>query len=444
MKSIILKPLFFFFFSSFLFSQEQKADNIVAIVGSEIILQSDLMQLKNYLQGQKENQETTDCELLENTLAEKIMISHAKNDTLLTVSKPEVDKQVSGLIEQYKEYFKEESKMLSFFGYKNQTDFRTELYSIQKDKFLVEKLKQKITSNLDVSPKETRDFYNKNKDKLPSTKEELEMSQIVITPKISEENKKVVVQKLNKIRESILNKKSTFAEEAILYSEDPGSSAEGGLITNVARGKMVKEFEAQAYSLEAEEISSPFETEYGFHIIQLEKKKGQLLDLRHILISVKPTISELEDAKKLTDSIYSKIKLGKITFSNAAKEFSIDKFTKYNGGKMINQQTGNNLFERDKLTTKELFSIVAKDSTGISSVFEDLYEQKPAFRILKVLNEYPAHQLSVDTDYERIKRIAIQEKSKEISTKWMKSAVKKAYVKINEDYNYCKTFIPYF
>ena len=429
------------FSSFFAFGQEKNVDNIVAVVGKEIVLQSDIEQLKAY--SQQGNEPKTDCELLEISLSEKMMVHHAKNDTLLKVSKEEVDRQVAQMITQYEEYFKDEQKMIRFFGFKNLSDLKKELFSIQKDKFLVERLKQKITSSLDVSPNETEVFYKKNKDGLPTTKEELELAHIVIYPTITEKNKQVVINKLNEIRENILNKKFTFAEEAILYSEDPGSSANGGLIENVSRGKMVKEFEAQAFSLNEDEISAPFETEYGFHIVKLERKRGQILDLRHILISIKPTNSELEEAKKLADSIHSKLITKKITFSDAAKEFSADKFTKFNGGKMINQETGNNLFEKDKLTTRELFSIVVIDESGISSVFEDIYERKPAFRMLKILQSYPAHQLSITTDYERIKRIALMEKSKEEVDKWIKQQSKKNYVKINESLDYCKPFIKF-
>lgn len=434
--------LFFFSISFANYAQETKVDHIIAIAGKEIILQSDIEQLKNFNKSQ-EGEQKSDCQLLENSLMEKIMIHQAKNDTLLTVSKQEVDRQVEEMVNQYREYFKEEKKITNFFGYRTIYDLKSDLYNIQKDRFLVEKLKQKITSNLDVSPNETNEFYQKYKEELPTTKEELEMAQIVILPKISPENKKLIIKKLEEIRENIMSGKTTFAEEAILYSEDPGSASDGGFIREVKRGQMVKEFEAQAFSLDEGSISPPFESDFGFHIIKLEKKKGQILDLRHILISIKPTISEIEEAKKLTDSIHSKLITGKISFQQAAKEFSFDKLTKNNGGKMINLQTGNNLFERDKLSTKELFSIVGIDENKISSVFEDSFDQKPAFRIIKFLHEYPAHKLSIESDYERIKKMAIQLKTKETLSNWMKSEIKKVYLKLNDDYSYCRSFISF-
>ncbi|MFA9290139.1 MAG: peptidylprolyl isomerase [Solirubrobacteraceae bacterium] len=436
---IINYIIIFILFQIKIVAQEIKIDNIIAVVGKEVILKSDIDQLKSFVE--ESNKKQTDCELLENIISEKIIVYKAKNDTLLNVTPTEIEKQVNQVFKQYKDYFEDDGKILDYFGYKNITNLKEELSKSQKEKMLAERMRQKLSSNLDVSPKETKDFFEKNKDFLPSTKEELELAQIVISPKILKENKIKVIGILQEIRQNILAGKSRFEEEALLNSEDKGSAVEGGMIKNVERGKMVKNFEAQAFSLKEGEISNPFETEFGFHIIKLESKRGQILDLRHILISVKPSQVEIEEAKKISDSIRSKLLVNKSLLSSLAKDFSSDKTSKFNSGKMINPQTGSNLFEKDQLSTKELFSVIEAEGTGVSSVFQDLVEGKPVFRILIILNTFPAHQLTIDKDYERIRNFALNQKTTNVINDWIKISAKQINIKIGDDLGYCKPLI---
>ena len=216
---------------------------------------------------------------------------------------------------------------------------------------------------------------------------------------------------------------ASFATKAILYSEDPGSANNGGQYLKVSRGKMVKEFDAVAFNLEEGEISEPFKTEFGYHIIKLDKRRGQELDLRHILISLKPTEEEMKSSLEKLDSVRILINEDKMTFKDASVRFSDDKFTKYNEGNLINSQSGDDRFEKINLPVNEFSAILSLNEGDISEAFVDDYQGKKVVRLLRLNKVYPEHKINYEDDYYRIKQFTTRYKEQDVLVDWVKKQI---------------------
>ena len=230
---------------------------------------------------------------------------------------------------------------------------------------------------------------------------------------------------------------ASFADMAKKYSQDPGSAANGGQILNVRREQMVKEFDAVAFGLEEGQISEPFETEYGFHIVYLEKKKGQVIDLRHILLMSVPNQEEIKAAIKKLEDIREDIKSEKITFNQAALKYSDDKYTKYNGGLLSNSQTGDNRFEKIKLPTKVLYNLSGLGKGDLSEVFEDKENNRTVVKLLKITDVIPAHKMNLEIDYNRIKGFAQKTKENEVIEKWVEAQIPSTFITVQDEYKKC-------
>ena len=225
---------------------------------------------------------------------------------------------------------------------------------------------------------------------------------------------------------------------AILYSEDPGSNKKGGEYKAIQRGVFVKEFEAIAFNLKRGQISDPFKTEFGYHIVQLLEKRGEELDLRHILIKPKMTQENLQEAKNFLDSIAVAINKGDMTFEEAANKYSEDEQTKFNGGQMSNFQSGNNRFEVSALD-RGLFAVVNKMEQGELSEtgYFQSQDQREAFRIVRLDKKFEPHKANLDIDFTRIKGFALQEKQSRIVEEWKEEKLVETFVKINTGYFSC-------
>lgn len=201
---------------------------------------------------------------------------------------------------------------------------------------------------------------------------------------------------------------------------------------------MVKEFDAVAFNLDEGQVSEPFKTDFGYHIIQLEKRKGQELDLRHILITLKPTDEEIAKTKHKLDSIRILINEGKMSFKDAALRFSDDKMTKYNEGNLMNPQTGEDRFERAQMSANVSSALVGLNDGDISPVFVDEYENKKVVRLIRMNGFYPEHKINFEQDYSSLKRFTIRFKEQNVLMDWVKKQIPETFVKIGEDYKDCK------
>lgn len=426
--------------SSFGYSQkEQKIDGIVAVIGDEIITESDVTEMVNYAKA--DNQTITNkCDFVGTLMMNKMLLYKAKQDTIITarVTEDEVNRGVDGYVSYYKQGIGNDDAVLKYFKYKTMDALRSDLAKMVREKNLSDAKRYDIVKNVDVSPEDLKKFYQKHESEFPTVNEEMEYSQIILYPKLTEKHKQEYIDKLNKIKKDI-QEGASFESKARLYSEDPGSAKNGGLIEGVKRGNMVKEFDAVAFSMEEGQISEPFETEYGFHIVYLEKKRGQVLDLRHILLRSVPDKEEIASAKEQLSKIRQDIKTDKITFKDAALKYSDDKYSKFNGGIVTNPKTNEERFEKLDLPTKILYNISGLKEGDVSDVFEDVDDkQKTVIRLLKINQIIPAHKMDLGTDYNKLKNFAKNEKQNDALKKWIEEQIPSTFITIQNDYKDCK------
>jgi peptidyl-prolyl cis-trans isomerase SurA len=275
---------------------------------------------------------------------------------------------------------------------------------------------------------------------LPTFGTELEISQIVIEPEVSEAEKDRIVNQLRTFREDVLERGSSFASKAILYSQDPGSRATGGKYTlNRKRPQMVKEFRDEAFSLEEGEISEPFKTDFGWHILMVDKIRGQEVDVRHILLTPKIEPAQLAEAKKKLDTIRKRIVDKEISFKDAALAFSSEKETRFNGGVLINPQTGDTRFELTNLDPVLYSQIRNLEDNEISApLMEEDRSGLKKYKILKVSNRFDEHKAEYSNDYVKIKALALKEKQLNTIKEWMQEKIESTYIYLNKSNRNCE------
>ncbi|MDR1876067.1 MAG: peptidylprolyl isomerase [Flavobacteriaceae bacterium] len=424
-----------FFAAAFSFAQERKIDGIVAVVGDEIITESDINDAENY--ARSEGQTITDkCSFVETMMKEKIILYKAKQDTLISVGKDEISREAESRLDGYRNYFGSDQNILTNFKFKTMAELRNILETMIKNQMYTQRKMSDVTKNVDVSPEYLKDFYKTHEAEFPYLNEEIEYAQIFLYPELTAEHKQELINQLNTIKKQI-EEGASFADMAKRNSQDPGSAENGGLILNVRRGQMVKEFDAVAFGLDEGQISEPFETEFGYHIVYLEKKRGQIIDLRHILLMAVPNREEIRTAIKKLEDLKTEIKADKITFSQVALKYSNDKYTKYNGGLLSNQQTGDNRFEKIKLPTKILYNLSGLNKGDLSEVFEDKEGNRTVVKLLKITDVIAAHKMNLEIDYNRIKGFAQKTKENEIIEKWVESQIPTTFITIQDEYKKC-------
>ena len=270
----------------------------------------------------------------------------------------------------------------------------------------------------------------------------MRVSQIVIIPKTTEEEKEKVVDRLRQFKADVVENGASFVTKAVLYSDDLPSRRNGGKYTiNRKRSPMVKEFNEVAFSLEEGEISEPFETEFGYHIILLEKIRGQEYDVRHILLRPKVNSKEIKEAKEKIENIRERIVSGDLTFSDAARDASDEKETKYDGGLLINPETQDYSFELTKMDP-ELYSQISNLKEGeISIVYQDEDRVNPIkFKILSVSNRYDEHVADFSKDYLKIQKLALQNKQLKKIEKWQDDKINETFIKISMEHRACNFY----
>ncbi len=418
-----------------------KVDGVAAVVGEFVILDSDIKQAIESLKQQKvEAEGLSDCKVLDKLMEDKLYAHHAVVDSV-SIS----EDQVRSFTQQQIDYFLNqfggsEERLLKFYRKDKMSDLQKELFDLNKNQELAKAMQQKIVEDVEVTPEEIRDYYKGlERDGLPQFGIELEVSKIMIEPEVPQEEKQKVIDELNGYRKDILENGSSFATKAVLWSEDESSRGDGGLIKDVDRkSQFVKEFRDVAFSLEEGEVSKPFETEFGYHIIKVEKIRGQKIDLRHILRIPKVTSASEAAAKDKIEKIKKRIEAGELTFAEAAKEFSNEKETASDGGIMINPVTQDRMFELKNLPP-DLYPKVQNLKEGeISIAFNNPTRTgKTRYEIYTVSDRVEEHKADFALDYVKIKDFALQAKRIKAIEKWQNEKIAETYIKLNGDYRNC-------
>ena len=426
-----------------LFSQETlrfKLDGVASVVGDYVILDSDIDKTFSEMESQGiPTKNVTKCELLGKLMEDKLYAHHAIQDSL-EVSDTEIYSYVDQSIEYFTEQLGSLDKVLEFYNKKDELSFRDELYQLNKIQKLSQLMQSKIVDDVEVTPEEVKLFYESIPVvDLPIFGTELEISQIVIEPNVSEDEKNRVIDMLNSFKNDVEEKGLSFASKAILYSQDPGSRANGGKYTlHRKRPRMVKEFRDIAFSLEEGEISSPFKSEFGWHILTVEKIRGQQVDVRHILITPNIDESKLGESKKLLDTIRKRILDNEIEFKEAAFNFSFERETRNNGGKLINPITGDTRFELTKMDPKLYNQVKNLDEGEISlPLLETDRSGLKKYKIIMVSKRFEEHVANFSKDFTKIKDLALKDKQLKTVKKWLELKIDETFVNVNKSFRSC-------
>lgn len=415
-----------------------KVDGVVAVVGDYVVLDSDIDLMFTELQAQGiPTKEFTRCELLGKLMEDKLYAHQAIQDSII-VTDAEVTESMNKRIDYFVEQLGSPDKMIQYFKKKDMETFRTELRDLIKNQMLTEQMQKKIIDGVEITPEEVRIFFSKfPADELPVFGAEMEVAQIVVKPVVSQEEKQKVIDRLREIKREVMEGAS-FTSKAVLYSEDPGTRSSGGFLKMNRKSPLVKEFKEAAFSTEEGQISEPFETEYGFHIIFVERIRGQELDVRHILISPKVTTEALKAAEEKIKNIRARIVKGEISFADAARAESEDKETRNSGGLLVNPKTFTNRFELTKMDPRLYAQVEELPNNEVSQPIQD-QDQRGAviYKLLTVTNRYDEHIANYAKDYTKIKELALREKQIKEIAKWSEEKIKDTYVKVNESYRNC-------
>lgn len=419
-------------------NKRQKIDGIIATVGDYNVLDSDID--KSFLELSSQGASVKDisrCQMLGKLLEDKLYAHQAIQDSVI-VNDEEIKEKLNSNLAYMLQELGTMEKVIKYFNKNTEDEFRSELFEILKQQKLAAEMQRKIIDDIQITPEETRNFFKKIPDaEKPVFGAELEVANIVVVPKISQEEKQKVIDKLKLIKQEVLAG-SSFKTRAVIYSDDRGSAASGGFYKINRKTGFVKEFKDVAFSLKEGEISEPFETEFGFHIILVEKIKGQDLELRHILLMPKVTNEALNEAKEKIELITKRIEAKEISFADAARSMSDEKETRANGGTLINPKTQDSHFELTKMDP-EMYGQVSnlKDGEISKPILIDDPREGKKFKIVMVTNRINEHTADYSKDYTKIRELALKEKQINAIAKWFDEKIKETYIKINGEYKDC-------
>lgn len=442
-KTKILKNisiLHIILFSIAINAQKNKIDGVAVVVGKNVVLNSDIEKFKKEVELRSEGKiNFSDCEMLEELMKQKLLAHHAIIDSL-SVSQGEIDKGVQRSIAFFTKEYGSEQKVVEAYGFNDIEDLRKELEKVKKESELIRLEEQKITENIDVTPEEVRVFFNglKEKGELPEIPAAVELAQLVLNAEPTLEEEQRVVKELTEIREEIING-SSFSMKAIINSDDPSVAQNKGNLGLIDKETpFIKEFKEAAFSLDEGQISEPIKTQFGYHIIKLHKIRGKSREVSHILLQPKISSEKLNKTKKDIEKIVSDVKKGILTFEEAATKFSEDESTKFSGGKLINEYTGEPQFELTNMAP-DLFGRISELNEGeMTDVFYDETRSgEKMYKVILVRQKTKTHKADIVEDYVRMQQFALEKKKEEVVDKWLKEKIFETYIKLNSDHKEC-------
>jgi len=421
-------------------NQRVKVDGIAAVVGDYLILESDILKAQEDRKNEGfSGEEISKCFILKTIMQSKMFAHHAIQDSL------EIQEEmVRSRTEQQLQYMVQQTggnmqTILDFYDKETEEELRRELFNINLETVRAQEMQGSIVDELEVTPAEVRQFYDDiPTDEKPFFGTQVEVAQIVVKPEVSEEQTQKTVDFLNKIRQEVLDG-ARFSSRAVLYSDDRGTRTKGGYLEVSKDAPLVKEFKDTAFSLEVGEVSKPFKTIFGWHILTVEKIRGQFVDVRHILKFPEITKEDIEKARQEIDTLRQRLVDGEIEFAEAAKEFSDEEETRESGGQLINDVTLDKRFELSKMDPELYNKIINLKEGEISPVYTEYNRlQQPEFKLLTITKRIEEHNADFNEDYARISELALRQKEIKEVQKWQKLKIKDTYIKISKDYKTCE------
>ena len=421
-------------------AQDKVVDQIVAVVGKNIIMKSDIEAM--YQQEQAKGT-TTDgdmkCEILENLLVEKLLLAEAELDTTITVSDSQLNQNLDQRIQYYITHLGSEKEVEAYFK-KSIVDIKADLQDVIKNSQMTQQMQEKILDKVKVTPSEVR-LYFKNLPvaDVPQIDAQVEYAQITVQPLISLEEEDRIKSTLRELKRRIESGESSFAPLAVLYSEDLGSARNGGELDYTGRGSLDPAYAAAAFNLKGDKISNVVKSEFGYHIIQVMDRKGEQIKTRHILMIPKPSAKSMEKAFGQIDSIADFIRKGTILFKDAALRYSYDKDSRNNGGTVINPETGESKWKMSELDP-DVSKVIAKMNVNeISKPIKtiDPKNQQTIYKIIKLINKNNAHKANLRDDYVELSNVYMASKKEKTLDEWVRDKQAGTYVHIDDSYLNC-------
>lgn len=420
-------------------SERKKVDGVAAVVGDYLILESDID--KAYIDLKQQDVDTkniTRCQMLGKLMEDKLYAHQAVQDSV-KLTDAEVREQVNQRIEYLTAQLGGDiKKLLEFYKKDDEQSMREELFTLFKVNTLAQRMRQQIVKDVEVTPEEVRNFFNAiPADERPHFGTELEIAQIVVNPVAPPSAVQKVIDLLNDIKKDVEENGMSFATKAILYSQDRATG--GQLLTFNRNSAFDKAFKDVAFTLREGEISKPFESSFGWHIIQMDKIRGKEVSVRHILIMPDIPQEALDEAKEKIAKIRDRIVNKELTFDEAARNFSDEKETRNDGGQLINPEDLSSRFELTRIEPSlyARISDLKDDEVSVPFLDEDRTGKK-SYRIYKITNRIEEHQADFTKDYVKIQDLALKEKQLKAIAKWMKEHIEKTYIAINGEYRNCK------
>lgn len=437
MKIILLNILLFIS----ILSHAQSIDKIQAIIGSEILLISDIENQYNQIlsQGVIETEDMR-CQIVDELLLQNFLIHHAKIDSTIEIVSDDIDAEINNRISYFENQLGSLEKVESYFN-RTIESMEDELRIIVKDQFYTQKKQSKIISDVKITPNEVKDFYRTlNSEEIPIVPTKLQMSQIVIEPELSEDKKNSIKEKLNSFRKRIYNGED-FKVLATLYSDDVVSANNGGELGFMQRGDLVPEFERAAFKLKKDEISEVVESKFGYHIIQMIERRGEQINVRHILIKPKFSSLSLQNARENINSIKSDLDSSLISFKDALQKYSDDE-SKNNGGLIINPKNGTTFFTFEELDPSIRYIVERMNIGDVSdpSLSKSQDGTQAAYRLVKLNNKIEEHKANIVDDFDLLKEYALSNKKQSVLEKWVSDNLANTYINISNDLSECACY----
>jgi len=440
LKSINIFILLFLSSVFVLQAQRTKIDGVAVVVGKNVVLDSDIEKFKQEVEIRSEGKiSISDCEMLEELMQQKLLAHHAVIDSVI-VSQAEVDDRVNRSIQFFKQEYGSEEKVVKAYGFDNVVDLRDELARVQKENLLREKEQSKITETIDVTPEEVRLYFKglEDSNELPEFPAEVQLAQIVMYAEPTAEEENRIQDKLVEIKKQVEDG-ANFKLKAIINSDDPSVAQNGGNMGDLTKDSpFIKEFKEVAFSLEEGQISDPFKTIFGYHIVYLHKIKGNARNVSHILMQPEIDDIKLEQTKMAIENLKKDINNGQITFSDAVKKYSEDKETKNNGGLLVNPYTGESSFDLTRMDPALYGRINELNEGELSDVFYDETRGgEKMYKMILMQKKTDTHTADLVDDYEKIQKLALLKKKEEFIADWSEEKIDETYIKLSKDHKKC-------
>lgn len=413
-------------------------DNVIAIVGDEIILKSELEEAKiQYRQEGFRMEGNQDCFILGSLLTEKVFLHQARLDTI-EVNDGMIEGELNRRIAMFSQQIGSEEALEEYFG-KSIREIKDDFREPMRNQMTIQEVQNIITMDVNVTPSDVQDYFNTiPSDSLPLLNMQVEFAQIVIFPKDNPKEVESVKQRLRGFIQEV-REGEDFATLAVLYSDDPGSASKGGDLGMVPRGTMVSEFDEVAFQLSNGELSGVFETEFGYHIMQMIERRGEQYHARHILLKPNVTSADMLEAKNKLLEIKESLKGDTLDWFTAVLKYSQDEKSYNNEGIVVNLMTGTPRFELSQLDPQAYVAIEKMELDQVEGpILYQTREGKEGYRLIKLIKKIEAHRANLKDDYQILQESSTARAKQDATLIWLENKINETYIHIGKEYQHCE------